>query len=105
MFRKFAFAGAFLTAAMISSAAFAADHQISIRGMKFSEKMLQVSVGDTVTFTNRDGAPHTATANDGSFDTGRLSRGESATIKISKAGEFAYFCEVHPGMKAKVVAN
>ena len=85
--------------------AFAADHAVDIRGMKFSVPALEVAVGDTVTFTNRDGAPHTATAKDGAFDTGRLAKGQSATITVSKAGTFDYFCAVHPSMKASITAK
>jgi len=89
----------------ITAPAFAADHAVEIQGMKFSVPALEVAVGDTVTFTNLDGAPHTATATDGTFDAGRLAKGESATITISQAGTFDYFCAVHPMMKASVIAE
>jgi plastocyanin len=85
--------------------ALAADHAVAIQGMKFSPANLTVAVGDTVTFTNMDSAPHTATANDGSFDTGRLNRGQSAKITIKKAGDFAYICALHPMMKGQITAN
>jgi plastocyanin len=58
----------------IAGSAFAADHAVSISGMKFNPANLEVAAGDTVTFTNQDSAPHTATANDGSFDRARSSR-------------------------------
>jgi plastocyanin len=94
-----------VVAGLAAAPAFAADHAVEIKGMKFSVKSLNVAVGDTVTFTNTDGAPHTATANDGSFDTGRLNKGQSATVTITAAGVFAYFCAVHPSMKAEIVAQ
>src|SRR5690349_18138327 len=78
--------------------AVAAGHAVSIKGMKFNPATLDVAVGDTITFTNEDGAPHTATANDGAFDTGRLSKGQSATVTVSAAGAHAYKCLVHPMM-------
>ena len=98
-------AGAFALALSFTAPAFAADHAVDIQGMKFSAPALEVAVGDTVTFTNRDGAPHTATARDGSFDTGRLSQGQSASVTISAAGTFDYFCAVHPSMKASITAR
>lgn len=94
-----------LSLVLMASSAFAADHKVEIKGMKFSPSTLTVATGDTVTFTNVDRAPHTATAKDGSFDTGRLKKGESATVDIAAAGTFDYFCQVHPSMKAEVTAN
>jgi plastocyanin len=88
-----------------SGAALSANHSVSIKGMKFDPPALQVAAGDSVTFTNEDAAPHTATANDGSFDTGRLGRGESATVTISSPGTVAYICKIHPAMKGTVVAQ
>ena len=87
------------------SGAFAADHAVEIKGMKFNPAALTVAVGDTVTFTNADGAPHTGTAENGSFDTGRLNKGQSATVTILAAGEVAYKCTFHPMMKGTVTAQ
>jgi amicyanin len=90
---------------LFPAASLAADHAVSISGMKFDPPKLEVAVGDTITFTNQDAAPHTATANDGSFDTGRLSRGQSATVTIGAAGTFDYICTIHPSMKGQIVAK
>ncbi|MGV8831762.1 MAG: cupredoxin domain-containing protein [Devosia sp.] len=97
--------GVFALALSFATPAFAADHLVEIQGMKFSVPALEVAIGDTVTFTNADAAPHTATAKDGTFDTGRLAKGESATVTISEAGSFDYFCVVHPMMKANITAE
>ncbi len=83
----------------------ATDHAVAIQGMKFNPADLTVAVGDTVTFTNMDGAPHTGTAKDGSFDTGRLSKGQSATVTIAAAGDHDYVCAVHPSMKGVIRAS
>lgn len=80
----------------------AASHEVIIESMKFSPASLSIAAGDEVTFTNKDGVPHTATAKDGSFETGNLTKGQSATITFAAAGEFAYFCKVHPMMKATI---
>jgi plastocyanin len=85
--------------------AFAAEHAVTIKGMKFDPAEITVAAGDTITFTNEDGAPHTATADDGAFDTGRLNKGESATVTVSAAGAHPYKCLVHPSMKGTVTAN
>lgn len=83
----------------------AATHQVTIAGMQFSPASLTIAPGDTVVFTNADGAPHTATAKDSSFDTGKLAKGDSASITFSAAGEFAYYCKVHPMMKATITVG
>lgn len=89
---------------MLAGSAFAANHAVTIQGMKFSPANIEIKAGDTITFTNKDSAPHTATAKDGSFDTGRLGKGESATVTVG-AGSHDYICEIHPMMKGKVAAN
>jgi plastocyanin len=72
---------------------------------KFEPAQLTVKVGDTVTFQNTGSQPHTATADDNSFDTGATSAGESKTITFSKAGTFAFHCSFHPWMKGTVTVS
>jgi plastocyanin len=83
----------------------ATNHNVTIQAMKFAPADLKVALGDTVTFTNMDNAPHTGTARDGSFETGRLSRNQSAKVTIAAAGDHAYFCKVHPSMKGVIRAS
>jgi len=94
-----------VAAALFAAPALAADHAVTIKGMAFDPPMLSVAVGDTVTFTNEDGAPHTATALDGSFDTGRLNRGGVAQVSIGTAGTFEYKCLIHPMMTGAISAQ
>lgn len=98
-------AGAALGTLLLALPALAADHNIAIQGMKFSPASISVAAGDTIIFTNMDAAPHTATASDGSFDTGRLGRGESARVTIIGPGTFDYICLLHRSMKGTVTAN
>lgn len=92
-----AIAGVAMTLPKVAAAA---THQVAIEGMKFSPNSLTVQAGDTIVFTNMDGAPHTATANDGTWDTGRLNRGQSAEIQVVAGMDTTYFCQFHRGMKA-----
>lgn len=78
-------------------------HIIEIHKMKFQTKMLNVKIGDTVTWVNKDIVPHTATANDKSWDSGRLKKGESFTLTITSQTNLDYFCFYHRQMKAKLV--
>ncbi len=81
----------------------AAAGGVSIKNFSFSPGQVSVHVGDSVTWTNGDSAPHTATASDGSFDTGILKKGASGSHTFTKAGTISYICSVHPNMKGTVV--
>ena len=83
----------------------AASASVTIRDFAFSPSTVTVNEGDTVTWTNEDAAAHTATADDGSFDTGTLRKGESGSATFTQAGSFSYFCTPHPDMKGTVVVQ
>jgi plastocyanin len=84
----------------------AADQSVSIAGFAFAPPTVTINIGDTVTWTNNDGAMHTTTSDTpGLWDSGDL--GTSATFQhtFSQAGTFPYHCERHPGMQATVVVQ
>jgi plastocyanin len=74
---------------------------------------LSVKKGESVTVTNNDNAPHTATSGNGpedagqAFDTSLIMAGASATIDTStmEAGEYPFFCTVHPFMKGTLTVT
>ena len=68
----------------------------------FSAATVTVNVGDTVTWHNTGQAPHTATADDGSFDTGTINTGGSGSHTFNSPGTFSYICTIHPNMKGTV---
>jgi plastocyanin len=84
------------------SARSAAAHSATISGFAFQPGSITATVGDTISWTNEDSAPHTATADDGSFDTGQLAKGASGSHTFTAAGTFAYHCTVHPSMHGTV---
>lgn len=77
-----------------------ASETVIIKDFAFSPGNLQVPLGATVTWTNRDSAPHNASAQDASWKTDTLSEGESGTVTFSRAGEYDYYCTIHPSMVA-----
>ena len=97
-----ALGAAFAGIAATNSAQAQTVHAVTIQGFAFEPAELTINAGDQVVFTNEDRAPHTATADNGSFDTGTLNRGQSATLTFSGAGTFTYFCAIHPNMKASL---
>ena len=56
-----------------------------------------------MTWLNNGPSAHTATADDGSFNTGVLPKGHSASHTFTKAGTFTYICSIHPFMHGTVV--
>ncbi len=77
-------------------------HNVEIRKFKFVPDRLSAKPGDTIVWTNLDIAPHTATANDRSWDTGMIKKGQSKSLTVSEIQSSGYFCRFHPHMKGDV---
>lgn len=78
---------------------------VNITNFTFNPPSISVSPGDTIVFVNQDSAPHTATSDAGVFDTGTLANGQSGSITIAEAGQYEYFCSIHPAMKGSIVVE
>ncbi|MDR6550198.1 stalk domain-containing protein [Paenibacillus qinlingensis] len=84
----------------------AKTYYINIESFAFSNTDLTVEAGSTIVFTNKDSVKHNAVADDGSFKTPLLSKGESESITLTKPGEYSYFCEPHKEfMKGKITVK
>ncbi|MGH8172373.1 MAG: cupredoxin domain-containing protein [Rhodanobacteraceae bacterium] len=95
---------------LASASAFAADHPVSVGGggLTFSPAVLNISAGDTVTFTNAGGF-HNAVSDPGAVTSFRCANGcdgaggngdpsstaWSATVTFPTPGSVGYFCEIH----------
>jgi len=79
-----------------------ASASVAMGDFFFSPASVMVAVGDTVTWHNNGDAPHNATADDGSFRTPDLNKGQSASHTFSSPGTFSYICTIHPNMKGTV---
>ena len=90
-----------------STDAYAASsvHTVVIEGMKFVPDSIAVKAGDTVVWVNKDLFPHTATAQDRTFDSGELAANASWKYIASKPGKYAYICTLHPTMKGTIVVD
>lgn len=75
---------------------------VHIVGFAYAPAAVTVHAGDTVTWINDDGAEHSVTASDHSFDSGELAQGKSWSKTFSKPGTYAYYCDDHRFMKAAV---
>lgn len=74
--------------------------------MAFHPEVLEVQLGDTVAWVNRDIVPHSSTATRKSgWNTGPLLQGKSGQYVASRRGEDSYFCELHPTMLGKLIVR
>jgi amicyanin len=78
---------------------------VEIADFAFEPAELTITAGETVTWTNLDGVAHTATATDGSWDTGLLDEGESGSITFTTPGTYDYRCTPHPSMTGRIVVE
>jgi plastocyanin len=78
---------------------------VGIVDFSFRPTPLTVSAGTKVTFSNRSGITHTATANGGGFDTGRIEPGTTASVTFKRPGTYSFHCSIHPFMHGKIVVK
>lgn len=78
--------------------------EVTIRDFAYEPAEIEITAGTTVTWTNEDTVPHTATDADGAFDTGTIDGGGgTGSHTFDTPGSFRYICAFHPNMEALVV--
>ncbi|GHE83898.1 hypothetical protein GCM10017786_13960 [Amycolatopsis deserti] len=85
----------------------AASQAVMMEGYAYSPSSLTVRVGDTVTWTNHDQAPHdvVTTSAPVAFKSAMLSQGQSWSYTFTTPGTYSYYCSVHPDMRATIVVQ
>src|SRR5215211_8479560 len=78
---------------------------VQVVDFAFEPGMLTVPAGATVSWTNAGSRTHTVTADDGSFDSGRLDPGEQFSQTFDQRGTFTYHCGFHPEMQGSIVVT
>lgn len=82
------------------------DGTVYAEDYTFTPTFVQVPVGTTMTWINNGSVAHTATAQDGTWDTGDISGGGGqASVTFSSAGTFYYYCTPHPWMSGKIIVQ
>jgi amicyanin len=114
MFRR-VFAGALLASAITAGAlainatstaeAAAPNGSVKIANFTFQVPVLTVKPGTAVTWINDDDIPHTVVAKAGAFKSKVLDSGDRFTFTFAKAGEYDYFCSIHPHMTGKIIVR
>ena len=94
------------TAATTTKAAPApASAVVEIGNFTFKDPVVTVKPGTTVTWTNGDDIPHTVVSKDGVFKSKVLDTGDRFSFTFAKAGQFGYFCSLHPHMTGTIVVK
>jgi plastocyanin len=84
----------------------------SLTDTAYQPNPIQVSVGNTVTWTNHDAQPHTVTSGsngqpDNKFNSSPnfsplVNPGQTFSFTFTQAGSYPYFCMLHPNMVGTV---
>jgi plastocyanin len=82
-----------------------ATNVITIDNFTFSPKELTVAVGTTIKWVNHDDIPHTVVEKKTTFRSKALDTDDSYSFTFTSAGEFDYFCGLHPHMVGKVIVK
>ena len=83
----------------------ARKHVVEMARFAYQPVDLEVAVGDTVEWLNRELVPHTATARDGAWDSGALEEDASWSWVANRRGTVDYVCAYHPSMRGRIVVR
>jgi plastocyanin len=86
---------------LASTHARAEDIKVTIDNFTFAPAELTVKVGTTVTWTNHDDIPHTVVSA-GKFRSKTLDTDDSFSFTFTAAGDYKYFCSLHPHMTGMI---
>jgi plastocyanin len=93
-------AGAAASGAQVKAGAKSFVVTMQITG--FEPQILTIASGDRVTWVNKDFFPHTATADDKTFDSHGIAPTDTWTFVAGKPGTYTYTCTFHPTMKGTI---
>jgi plastocyanin len=82
---------------LLATNARAEDMEVHIDNFTFQPAELTVKTGTTVTWTNRDDIPHTIVSA-GKFRSKTLDTDNQFSFTFTAAGDYKYFCSLHPHM-------
>lgn len=78
---------------------------IKMQNFTFQPANLSVKAGTTVVWANNDSAPHTVSADDGSFDSGSMSKGGNFSYTFTVPGTVTYNCAFHKSMRGSIIVT
>lgn len=84
------------------------DGEVQIERSRFDPLEVTIAAGGSVEFVNNDPFDHTVTSakdSSPSYDSGPFGQDETFTQTYDEAGSYAYFCQIHPTMRATVIVE
>ncbi len=83
-----------------------AGKTLEIKDFKYSPATLTVKAGEKITVIDRDESGHSVTADDGSFDSGVLTKDVPGSITApTKPGTYTFHCVPHPSIQGTLVVE
>jgi len=76
---------------------------IEITKNGFEPKNVNISPGQTISWTNKDEVAHTITS--ANFKSGVLNTGKSFSYTFNEKGIYDYYCSIHPELTGKVIVK
>ena len=93
------------TVATMTHAAAPAAAAVQIDNFTFNAMTVTVKPGTTVTWTNQDDIPHTVVSKTGVFKSKVLDTGDKFSVTFARAGQFGYYCSLHPHMTGTIIVK
>ena len=81
------------------------DDAFTIAVENFGFTTREIKAGETLTWLNVDGVPHTVTSATKGFDSGPITSGQSFALTFDQPGEHRYTCAIHPFMTSTVTVT
>ena len=86
------------------------EDTISLPILNFVHSTIEIDVGESVTWIDTDGVPHTVTSGqggvaDGLFDSAQFGPGQTFTRRFDETGTFAFTCTIHPQVNGVVIVK
>ena len=78
--------------------------KVTIDNFTFTPNELKVKVGDTITWINHDDIPHTVVSA-GKFRSKTMDTDGTFSFTFTSAGDYKYFCSLHPHMTGLIMVE
>jgi plastocyanin len=78
------------------------SERVEIVNYAYDPDPVTIEEGGKVIWRNEDSVAHTATAEDGSFDTGTIDPGKLKSETFKQPGAYQYICSIHPTMHGTI---
>lgn len=103
----FAIALTMLTGIMLTfpHSALAVVYEVEIEDFSFMPGRLHINPGDGIEWRNRDNVMHSATSDNGIWDSGLLALDQTFTFIFNNEGIYPYHCTPHPYMVDTIVVG